>query len=566
MNFSDYGISVSGSGQRMTKCPRCSPGRKKHHLKTLSVNIEKGVWNCHHCDFSGSLGTYKIEHSKKYKMTVKEYKKPEPVALTSMPNSIMKWFNDRGISGQTVKNCGITYERAWMPQTEKKEHCMIFNYYIGNDYVNKKYRDNSKNMKLASGARLIMYAPSVYDIYQESEEIYITEGEPDSLATVEIGIKNVLSTPNGAPPENVTIENVDLSYLESIAELAPKAKKYILMMDSDKVGLRLRNEIGRRLGNENCYFVTYPDDCKDINDVLVKHGKQKAVDCAKNIKPFPIEGKYNVSDMFQSVFTLYDNGIQHGTSFGMPGIENLYSIKTKQFTIVTGIPSHGKSSWLDCGAVNMAKIHKWKFGIFSPENYPFENHIAKLCELFIGKPFFKSYNGHMDENELQAALEFLNSHFFFLMPKTDDVTVDDVLSLAKASIFQNGIKGLIIDPWNELEHNRGKMSETDYISQSLTKIRKFSRVNDIHTWIVAHPTKLQKLKDGSYPVPTPYDISGSAHWRNKADNCICVHRDFEEGSTKIFIQKIRFKEVGKVGDSTMYFNIKNNRFQESRTW
>ena len=88
------------------------------------------------------------------------------------------------------------------------------------------------------------------------------------------------------------------------------------------------------------------------------------------------------------------------------------------------------------------------------------------------------------------------------------------------------------------------------------------RVNNIHTWIVAHPTKLQKNGKGEYPVPTPYDISGGAHWRNKADNCLCVHRDFESGISTVYSQKIRFKEVGKTGKAEMTFDVKNGRFDE----
>ena len=171
----------------------------------------------------------------------------------------------------------------------------------------------------------------------------------------------------------------------------------------------------------------------------------------------------------------------------------------------------------------------------------------------------------MNEKELEAALKFLNDHFFFIMPEKEDCDIDDILQLTKVAIFRDGIKGLIIDPWNEIEHNRGKESETDYVSKALSKVRKFSRVNDMHTWIVAHPTKMQKRNDGIYPVPTPYDISGSAHWRNKADVCICVYRNFETETTTIHIQKIRFKDVGTVGESDFVFDVRNGRYSEVQT-
>ena len=142
--------------------------------------------------------------------------------------------------------------------------------------------------------------------------------------------------------------------------------------------------------------------------------------------------------------------------------------------------------------VNAAKNFGWKFGIFSPENFPFERHVANLSEIYIGKPFQKTFNGHMTRDEMLKARDWIAKHFFFLMPEDDEFSIDEILRLARAAIFRHGIDGLVIDPWNEIEHNRGAMSETDYISKSLTKIRKFCRINNIHNWLIAHPKKLYK--------------------------------------------------------------------------
>jgi len=565
MKFIDYGIIIneSGSDQQVVKCPQCADNRKKRGTKTLSVNIKEKIWNCHHCEFSGSLNTFKILDNRTFKKKVKKvekiYKRPVESKI-EISDKVIKWFADRKISQETLNFCRVGSKSEWMPQTKKEENCIVFNYYFGNDLINQKFRDGKKNMKLSSGARLVMYAPGMWDYYQQSDEIYITEGEPDAIAMIELGFKNTLSIPNGAPNENAEIEEANLDYLISLDEISPKAKTFILVMDADKVGIRLRQEIARRIGIEKCYFVNYPDDCKDINDVFIKHGKDKAIECIKNKKEFPIVGKYEIKDIYNDVWSLYENGTSTGLRTGWIEVDKFYSVKTGQFTIVTGIPSHGKSSFLDHLFINMSKIHKWKFGIFSPENFPFQEHISKLCEIFIGKSFHNGYKNRMSESELETALIWLQEHFFFIMPDKDDIMINDILNLASKSIFRDGIKGLVVDPWNELEHNRGRMSETDYASKTLTKIRKFTRINDIHTWIVAHPTKMQKDNKGNYPVPTPYDISGSAHFRNKADNCLCVYRDFDNNSTKLYIQKIRFKKIGMVGDVELYFDCASNRY------
>ena len=95
-----------------------------------------------------------------------------------------------------------------------------------------------------------------------------------------------------------------------------------------------------------------------------------------------------------------------------------------------------------------------------------------------------------------------------------------------------GIRGLVIDPYNELDHQRPlHMTETEYVSQMLTKIKRFAQHNDVHVWFVAHPRQLQGWRGDP---PNLYDISGSAHFINKADNGIVIHRnrDPDKGALK----------------------------------
>jgi twinkle protein len=213
--------------------------------------------------------------------------------------------------------------------------------------------------------------------------------------------------------------------------------------------------------------------------------------------------------------------------------------------------------------MNLAIKDEWSFAVFSPENYPLQAHLAKLAQKYMGKPFSRAYNGHMNKLESIAAREWLQDYFTFISPEDNELTMDHIITKAKVCVLRRGIKGLCIDPWNEIDHTRpsGK-SETEYISECLTKIRRFARMHNVHVWVVAHPTKLQRDRNGNYPVPTPYDISGSAHFRNKADNCITIWRDVEdeEKMTDVYIQKVRFREIGKVGTVKLRYDISSGRY------
>jgi twinkle protein len=192
---------------------------------------------------------------------------------------------------------------------------------------------------------------------------------------------------------------------------------------------------------------------------------------------------------------------------------------------------------------------------FSPENFPVSRHARKLIEKYSGYPFFKGYNPRIQKNEIDKYIDWLNSYFVFLNPGIEHRNLDYLLNQV------NDVDGFVLDPWNEVEHSRPEgMTETEYIGQALSKLKALAIRENIHVWVVAHPTKLQKTIEGLYPVPTPYDISGSANWRNKADNCISIYRNTNEHKIQVHIQKIRFKDNGKPGMIELKYDPVTGRF------
>ncbi len=321
-------------------------------------------------------------------------------------------------------------------------------------------------------------------------------------------------------------------------------------------------EISRRLGQERCWRVEWPKEVIDgqlefpnhttphiAYNFLGSDGIKKMVDAAK---PFPIEGIFTAHDVAPNILSYYEKGLPKGESVGFPHMADFYSIRPGEWTLVTGMPGSGKSEFVDAMMINLAGALDWNFAIFSPENMPFEYHMAKLLEKWSTKPFNTGPTPRMTLEEVKAGIEWINKRFHYIMPEV--LTLDSILAKARALVLTKGIRGLVVDPWNELDHSRPEnLSETEYISKSLTQIRQFAKAYGVHVWVVAHPTKMHKDKvSNEYPVPTPYDVSGSAHWRNKADCCLSVYRDISSDEVAVHIQKIRFKIVGKLG--VVYFD------------
>lgn len=561
--FADFGIEIRHgvTGEIDTTCPQCSNQRKKKRARCLSVNIDKGVWTCHHCGWAGSLGEGERERTPLHWRKPK-YKKPDPKPITDLPRKVVDWFKTRGITEAVLKRNKIQSETVYMPQVEDHVNAVVFPYYRDGELINRKYRDGRKNFRMEAGAERILYGFD--DI---NEVVVVVEGEIDKLSVEEAGIISCISVPDGAPPPDAKDYSTKFDYLESAKDKLDSVISFVIAVDNDDPGRRLEDELTRRIGRERCVRVRFPDGCKDANDTLVNHGRDVLRRCIEDAEPYPISGVFTAMDVSDRIKSLYQHGWEKGHSTGWPSVNKFYTVRPGEFTVVTGIPNSGKSNWMDALLVNLAKIHGWNFAIFSPENQPIEDHMARMIEKWAGQPFFDGPTRRMDETVLEQGQEWLDSHFAWILPdEIEEWTVETVLEAAKALVFRRGIRGLVIDPWNELEHLRPRdMSETEYVSVVLKRVRDFARKHGVHVWIIAHPAKLYKQKDGNYPIPTPYDIAGSAHWRNKADNCITVWRDFTDDKSRIVdihVQKIRFRQIGKIGLSELAFNHVTHTYHE----
>ena len=556
-DYSDYKIDLEGKSgtQIRVSCPECTPSRKKQNLKDLAVNTTLQTWFCHHCNWKGGL-----------KGTGKTYTVPEYTAKTKLPERVLTYFKDRGISEITLESNKIGYGPVWMPAVDKEVNAIQFPFYKNGKVVNIKYRDGQKHFRQAKDAEKCFYGFD--NMSGSSNVLIITEGEIDALSFLEIGYTDVVSIPDGAPSADSSNYVTKFDFLKSAEEKIKKYKRVILAVDDDTPGRRAEEELARRIGYERCYKVRYPEGCKDANETLSKSGSGRRLlrDVIENAKQFPISGLFTATDFIDRVENIYDNGIERGDKTGWTGIDNFYSVRYGELTVVTGIPGSGKSNWLDCLMLNLIDSGNWKFGVYSPENWPIERHIQTLAEKVSGQPFAQDFRGfpRMDKPLIKDITKYLDDNIFFIQPPDDeDPTIDKIMELAKIALYRNGINALLIDPWNEVDHDFGKMTETQYISKELGKLRRFGRLNGIHIFVVAHPQKMQKNSQGKYGAPSMYDISGGAHWRNKADNGICVHRSYDEESkfnTEIFIQKIRFRDIGKIGKYKLRFEPATGRY------
>lgn len=565
--FADFGIDIAGKSGVEVKvpCPKCSPTRKKDKYPCLNVNTEKEAWNCWHCNRSGSLrtGWSDDRETQTYLSPQKQYRKPDHTPQSPRERTL-QFFAKRGIPAQVVIRRQIDVGPIYMPQVEEEVEAIRFPYFRDGVCVNIKYRDSKKNFRMESGAERILYGYD--DIHGDS--LIWTEGEMDALSVEVAGYTSCVSVPDGAPAPGTKNYGSKFDFLDSAMDKLNTIQKHIIAVDMDAPGQTLAEELARRLGPEKCMRVTWTQGCKDANEVLVQHGAQEVQRCIDEATPWPVAGIITVQMLMNQLDAMYDHGVKSGASTGWTDIEDYYRVQTSELTIVSGIPSHGKTRWLSHLLINMATIHGWKFAVFSPEASP-QDFVRQLIEQYTGKSFYASTHQRMTQPEMWEAAEWVGGHFSILLPENGNPTVDQMLNLARIQVSRMGIRGVVFDPWSWFGKPVGKgQLLAHYAGEQLVAMKSFAIKYDLAFWLVAHPTKLRKMQAGEYaglyPPPTLYDISDSSMFYNNTDNGICVWRNTETKSreTLIQIQKIRNEYSGQLGDVTLIYDPYTKRYYD----
>lgn len=556
------------AGSEKTKCPQCSDSRKNKTDKPLSVNITTGEWNCHNCGWKGNVRSHERKRENKV------YMKPGADVLKNMElkQQVVGWFGKRAITEKTLNKFMIFTREEYMPQTQKKENCICFPYFRDADLVNIKYRDGAKRFKMVKDAELIFYN---LNSIADRKLVIVVEGEVDCLSLYEAGygtdsiidndsgeIKNyefskwgIVSVPNGASKGSQKLE-----YLDNCSDWFTGLHEIIIATDGDEAGNSLKDELIRRLGVERCKTISYPIDevvpieggkrrCKDFNEVLIYLGKDALISCITNAESIPVDGIYYLEDIFPTMLENFRNGIQLAPTTRFPEIDEYFRWKKGDITLCTGYGNHGKSFFILQLMLTKSIYDGWKWAIFSPENFPANDFYDDLVEMYVGK-----WLDRMTEEEYSIACWFIDKHIFYVYPE-DEHDINSINEKFRHLVMKKGIDGVMIDPFNQLDHlQKPYQREDQYLSEMLKDIKRFALLNNVVYVIIAHPKNPSYNQDKSLPVVDMYDIAGGAMWGNKCDQILSYYRpnyhiDKNSPEVQVHVQKLKRKRTGgKPGD------------------
>ena len=533
-------------GKEKLRCPNCDSQRSDKKDKSLSINHNDGYGKCHYCDALVFKEDVKEKTEKEYKLPRQDWKN-----YTELSDNMVKYLEKRKISQSTAIELGLTEEKYYQPSKQKEVTNLVFNFFEGNTLVNKKYRSGDKKFTQSAGSKSIFY--NINSILGK-DECYIVEGEMDVLAMYETGFKNVISVPNGANDNDDYWINSE-NYIKGI-------EKFVIAVDNDEKGNDLKEKIAQRLGRYRCTYIEW--NGKDANDDLISGKIQESV---KGKKRFPVSGTLTMGEVQDDVYDLYENGLPDTISpksraFG--NLNKIFSVMRGQLTTVTGIPSHGKSNFNDWYVLNMVKDHGLKASWFSPEHSPISLYNVNFIEKISGVNFWGKSNGlpvaRISKEEIAKSIDWANEKLYFTIADKDNFpTWDWIFDKFKEQMYTFGVDIFIVDAFNKVLLPKG--NKLDAITEVLTKLTAFAQANNVMVFLVAHPTKMQKKEDGSYSMPTLYDVSGSADFRNMTHNGYTVYRNFDESCTDIVNMKTKFGFQGKMGEKEVFeFDMENGRY------
>lgn len=464
--------------------------------------------------------------------------------VTVLHEKHQSWLEARGISGDLARKFGLdTVIRdgvAWLsvPYVENGKS------------INHKYRMTSeKRHQMDPGAPLTLWNHDV--LLEDSDKpLVICEGEWDAMIAISCGWRAV-SVPNGAPPaETPDVANAKrYEYLWRARDAINRVKSFILATDGDSAGKSLRADLVSLLGADRCSFVEYPDGCKDLNEVFLGNGPEGVASTLNNAKAYPVRGLYKMSD-FPDVPEV------RGLPLGIECMGDKMEIVPGTLTVFTGYSNMGKST-----VMNTIVAHAIDQGV-TVCVASFETMPRPILRDGIAKAMLacdnNSFHGHPS---LPAAYAQIERHLKIISNAIDDdleFDIDSFLELARVAVARDGVRLIVLDPWNELEHKRRRDETlTEYVGRAIRAVKRFARLHNVSFWIVAHPTKPQK---GVNQIPSLYDISDSANWSNKADYGLVYHRpDKTKNEAQLAVVKVRMGLPGRCAVETVKFDYRTSR-------
>lgn len=537
-------VFKSGDELHFELCPQCHGGRSRDK-KTFAINLKSGLCKCQRasCGYQGNMITLAKDfdfslgkETDEYYIPRKRYRHLKTPTKPIVPKSpAIKYLESRGISEEVAKKYEITTQND-------HDNILVFPFFDENGQMQfVKYRktdfDKTKDKNkewCEANCKPILFGMKQCEDFTR---VVITEGQADSLAVSTCGIKNAVSVPTGAK---------GFTWVPYCYDWLIKFEEIVVFGDYENGHITMVEDINRRFPNK-VKHVREQDyrDCKDANELLLKHGKESVIHAVDNAVTVPIKRVKDLSDierMDRSKLRVLKTGIRDlditlngGLPFGM-------------VTLISGKRNSGKSclaSQLLVNAINQGYV---TFA-YSGE---LPNHLFKSWF-----DYQIAGSNHIIENDLDtggvqrfiknqnmAVIEdwYHEKAFIYDSSIVEEDETEDLVKTIELAIRQKGVEVILIDNlmtamYLDEEHGADKYDRQGRFVRKLTRLALNHEVLII---LVAH------VRKNAFGGDANDEVSGSADITNLAGYVLNYARgnisDFEKG---ILTEDQRFLKLTK---------------------
>ena len=506
---------TKGNELQFKYCPYCHGGQGGKDKGTFSIDLTTGKFKCLRAscnahgnmitlsrDFNFSLGNQVDEYYKSQKR-YRRFKRPEKPIEPLEP--AVEYLAKRGISSEIAKKYEITIK-------QETNNILVFPFYDEKGELQFiKYRktdfdkEKDKNKEWCEK----YCKPILFGMKQCNEKfdrLVLTEGQLDSLSVAEAGIENAVSVPTGAN---------GFTWIPYCWDWLTKFEEIVVFGDCEKGKITLLDDISKRFPNK-VKHVREADylECKDANEILLKHGPDAVKKAVENAIALPVNKVLSLADVENvNIFELQklktglkelDDTLYGGIPFGIVCLvagKRGDGKSTLTSQIMGQAVEQGYNTFAYSGELPNYLYKSWFDFQIAGRNHITENNKDGRINRFITNPNQKLINDWYREKA-----------FIYDNRIVEDDEQEDLLKTITQAIMQYGIKVILIDNLMTAMYIDEKQGSDKYDQQGrfVRALTKIALQYDCLILLVAHRRKNSFTTDANDEVSGSGDITNLA--------------------------------------------------------
>jgi twinkle protein len=456
---------------------------------------------------------------------------PSSAADRSVPldpkGTLYKYLTeDRGIPSGTLSAYGVRESNDGKYIAFRyceADGTYVFTKFIDPISVDEKGKRIKKVFVTPKGSPKMLYGMNVVPP-EHMGDIAIVEGEIDAL-TIHASGAYGLSVPFGAKWAGADGRDPNDEWILHDYDWLARFETIYMGMDTDEPGQRATLSIAPRMGLERVKLINWPGETKDANGCwTAEGGKDLVFDAWANAEDMDPARLKKPSFYRQEIWERFYPSNKEEPGDPLPWTLP-FRWREGELTVWQGFTKHGKTVGLGYVLVHAAATRQRKSVIASMEIAPPQT-LQNMMRQSIGqqKP--------VDDVEFEKALDWLDE-YFLIYDCIGTAVADEMLECFAYAVKKYGVFHCVVDSLMKCDVN-----EEDNESQKdfMNKLSAFAKKYHVHVHLVAH----SKKPDAKHPeerfYPNAYQVRGSAHIVDLADNLVCMYRNKQKEKEALAIQ------------------------------